>query len=57
MNAARLKEILAQQFGINNEEEFNMAVEKCSGIDLGLFSTRIAGRSVNDEQTKSNGVA
>lgn len=57
MNAAKLKEILAQQYGINNEEEFNVAVEKSSGINLGIFSMPL-GRSVNDEQeTKAKVVA
>ena len=53
MDAAKLKEILKQQFGINNEEEFNAAVEKSVGIDIGLFSMPLTGRSVKREEKAS----
>ena len=38
MDTAKLKEILKEQYGIASEEEFNTAVEKSSGIDIGIFS-------------------
>lgn len=50
MDAAKLKEILKKEYGINSEEEFNDAVEKSSGIDLGIFTMPLTGRSVSGEQ-------
>ena len=50
MDVARLKEILRQQYGINSESEFNMAVEKCQGINIGLFTKPLGERSNDFEQ-------
>ena len=35
MDAAKLREILKTQYGIKDDSEFNAAVEKSSGINLG----------------------
>ena len=50
MDVARLKEILRQQYGINSESEFNMAVEKSKGINIGLFTKPLGERSNDCEQ-------
>ena len=50
MDAAKMKEILKKQFGINNEDEFNAAVEGYTGINLGLFTTPIEERRIIGEQ-------
>lgn len=41
MDAAKLREILRTQYGITNEDEFNEAVKKSNGIDIGIFTTPI----------------
>ena len=41
MDAAKLREILRTQYGITNEDEFNEAVNKSKGIDIGIFTTPI----------------
>lgn len=58
LDAAKLKEILKEQYGINNEEEFNTAVEEMPGIDIGLFSMPLTGRSAEGGQkTEAKAVA
>lgn len=53
MNAATMKEILKSEYGISNEKEFNAAVSKMAGINLGIFTMPLAERSAAaDEQTK-----
>lgn len=53
MDAAKMKEILKSEYGISNEKEFNAAVSKMAGINLGIFTMPLAERSVvADEQTK-----
>lgn len=53
MNAATMKEILKSEYGISNEKEFNAAVSKMAGINLGIFTMPLAERGVAaDEQTK-----
>lgn len=51
MEAAKIKEILKKQFGINSEEEFNAAVESMVGINLGIFTMPINGRSDCEQET------
>lgn len=53
MDAAKMKEILRSEYGISNEKEFNAAVSKMAGINLGIFTMPLVERSVAaDEQTK-----
>ena len=57
MDAAILRRILEKEYGISNEEEFETAVKKSAGINLGIFTMPL-DRSVNDEQkTKATNVA
>lgn len=53
MDAAMMKEILKSEYGISNEKEFNSAVSKMAGINLGIFTMPLAERNIAaDEQTK-----
>ena len=51
MDAAKMKEILRKQFGITSEEEFNKAVESMVGINLGIFTKPIDGRTECEQET------
>ena len=44
-DAAKLREILKTEYGINNDEEFEAAVEKSAGINLGIFTNPLNERS------------
>lgn len=57
MEAVKLKEILKREYGIMSEEEFNEAVKKSAGINLGLFTMPLHGRSVKIEQKTETTVA
>ena len=50
MEAADMMKILKQQYNINNEEEFNMAVKKSVGIDIGIFTMPLRGRDNQNEE-------
>ena len=50
MDTAKLKEILKTEYGICNEEEFNAAVRSSNGINLGIFTMPLPGRSEKSEQ-------
>lgn len=50
MEAAKLKEILRKEYGINNAEEFDAAVKKSAGINLGIFTMPLIERSAIGEQ-------
>lgn len=52
MDAAKMKEILRREYGIQNENEFNAAVNGFSGINLGIFTVPIDGRRSANEQEK-----
>lgn len=53
MDAARMKEILKSEYGIRDEKEFNMAVSKMAGINLGIFTMPLAEKEASeDEQAK-----
>ena len=52
MDAAKLKEILKTQYGINNEEEFNVAVEKSLGVNIGIFSMPLSRGCKNEQKTE-----
>lgn len=51
MNAAELKDLLKNRYGINNEEEFNAAVEKSEGINIGIFNMPIPLGNIENECT------
>ncbi len=38
MEAAEMREILRKEYGINDEDEFNAAVGRSAGINLGIFT-------------------
>lgn len=38
MDAADLWKILKEEYGIQNDEEFEMAVNASTGVDTGLFT-------------------
>lgn len=44
MDAAKLREILKTQYGIKDDSEFNAAVEKSPGVNLGLFTMPMVER-------------
>lgn len=53
MDAAKMKEILKSEYGISNEKEFDAAVSKMAGINLGIFTVPLTERRIAaDEQTK-----
>ncbi len=45
MDATKMKEILRREYGICSEEEFDAAVSKSDGIDLGMFTIPFAEMS------------
>ncbi len=53
MDAAKMKEILKREYGICNENEFNAAVSKSSGINLGIFTLPLE-RSNENESGRSD---
>nr|DAE92164.1 MAG TPA: hypothetical protein [Myoviridae sp. ct5xZ3] len=53
MDAAKLKEILKNEYGINSEEEFNAAVSKSAKIDIGIFTMPLHERSNDDKEKKA----
>lgn len=44
MNAAKLREILKTEYGIKDEKEFEEAVRRSAGINIGIFITPFDGR-------------
>lgn len=44
MDAAKLKEILEREYGIKSIEEFEAAVKKSAGINLGIFTVPFSGK-------------
>lgn len=50
MDAAKLRQILKAEYGISNDEEFNAAVQKFTGINIGIFTMPFVGRSESFEQ-------
>ncbi len=47
MDAAKLREVLKTQYGIKDDSEFDAAVEKSSGVNLGLFTMPLMERRRN----------
>ena len=56
MDAAKLREILKTQYGLESEDDFNEAVERSSGVNLGLF-TKPLERSRNGYKKKAAATA
>nr|DAI55843.1 MAG TPA: hypothetical protein [Caudoviricetes sp.] len=52
MDAADLRKILREEYGIKNDEEFEMAVEASAGVNLGLFTQPFKGE--NDDKKTDN---
>lgn len=52
MDAADLRKILREEYGIKNDEEFEMAVEASAGVNLGLFTQPFKGG--NDDKKTDN---
>lgn len=50
MDAAKLREILKTEYGIKSKKEFDAAVRKSSGINLGIFTIPFSERSETGEQ-------
>ncbi len=57
MDVAKLREILKMQYEINNDEEFDAAVERSSGINLGLFNKPLVERGRNGCKEKEKATA
>lgn len=57
MSAADLRTFLREEYGIRNDEEFEMAVNASTGIGLGLFTQPFKGGANNDEKAKENPAA
>lgn len=53
MDAAKLKEILRLEYGIHNMTEFEEAVRKSEGINIGIFTMPFERRK-EDELRISN---
>lgn len=51
MSAADIRTFLREEFGIKNDEEFEMAVNASVGIDIGLFTQPFKGGACNDNKT------
>lgn len=49
MDVVRIKEILKTEYGINNNEEFEAAVKRSHGINIGIFTTPLPRRSDKSE--------
>ncbi len=51
MGAAELRRILREEFNIQNDEEFEAAVNSSAGINIGMFTEPYEGGEVNEEKT------
>lgn len=57
MSAADLRTFLLEEYGIKNDEEFEMAVNASTGINLGMFTQPFKGGANNDKETSEISVA
>ena len=57
MDAAKLREILKIQYGIKDDSEFDAAVEKSSGVPLGLFTMPMVERSRDGRKKTETAIA
>lgn len=51
MDAADLRKFLREEYGIQNDEEFEMAVNASTGVDLGLFTEPFKEGENDDKKT------
>lgn len=51
MDAADLRKFLREEYGIQNDEEFEMAVNASAGVDLGLFTQPFKEGENDDKKT------
>ena len=51
MDAADLRKILKEEYGIQSDEEFEMAVNASTGIDTGLFTQQFKKGDSDDRKT------
>lgn len=51
-----MKKILKNEYGICSEAEFNAAVSKSAGINLGIFTMPLTERSVRCGKTNKKAV-
>lgn len=51
MDAAELWKILKEEYGIQNDEEFEMAVNASTGVDTGLFTQPFEKGDNDDKKT------
>ena len=49
MSAAEMREILREDYGIQNDEEFEAAVSNSAGIDIGMFTEPYKGGGSNEK--------
>lgn len=54
MEAARLREILKTEYGIENDGDLDEAVRKMSGVNLGIFTLPLCERSEDGERKAQN---
>lgn len=57
MDAAKIRTFLREEFGIRNDDEFEMAVNASAGIDIGLFTQPFEEGVSNDKKGKEVSVA
>lgn len=50
MDAVTLREILKKEYGIDNDKEFEAAVEKSIGINIGIFTMSLTEKNGICEQ-------
>lgn len=51
MDAADLRKILKEEYGIQNDEEFEMVVNTSTGVDIGLFTQPFKEGEDDDKKT------
>ena len=52
MSAADLRTYLRNEYGIMNDDDFEIAVNASAGIDIGLFTQPFRGETSNDKETE-----
>jgi hypothetical protein len=56
MDAARMKEILKAEFGIETLEDLALEASNSRGVSLGIFTMPFKGGSANGECSEPGGV-
>ena len=54
MNASELRTYLKEEYGICSDEDFELAVQKSTGLDIGLFTQPLIGGNYDK---KTEGIA